>query len=67
MSEKKLRWFRDRRNETILEMMHKHLETTTKAVNQLSEMVKTSGESPENKKANNRSIGDYEHKANELR
>ena len=67
MSEKKLRWFRDRRNETILDMMHKHLETTTKAVNQLSEMVKTSGESPENKKAHNRSIGDYEHKANELR
>ena len=67
MGEKKLRWFRDRRNETILEMTHQHLETTTKAVQQLSEMVKASGESPSNKKSYNRKIVDFEQHANELR
>ena len=50
MSERLLRWFGDRRNETVLEMTHEHLELTTKAVRKLYEMVQDVADNPEKKK-----------------
>jgi predicted phosphate transport protein (TIGR00153 family) len=41
VSDRILRWFGDRRNETVLEMTHRHLELTTESVHQLYEMVRT--------------------------
>ena len=44
MSERILRWFGDKRNETVLEMTHRHLEVTVKAVYELHEMVRTASD-----------------------
>ena len=44
MSKRLLRWFGDRRNTTVLDMTHNHLELTEKAVKELYDMVKDPNE-----------------------
>ena len=66
MSERILRWFGDKRNETILEMTHRHLELTTEAVNQLHEMVRTASDNQE-KKVFYETISQHEMKADQIR
>ena len=58
MSERILRWFGDRRNMTVLDMTHEHLELTTRAVHQLYEMVQNVG--VENKKEYYETISKHE-------
>ena len=67
MSERILRWFGDRRNETILDMTFKHLEFTTKTVYQLNEMIKAIETNPEQKKSNYELISKYELEADKIR
>jgi len=67
MSERLLRWFGDRRNTTVLEMTHEHLELTTKAVHKLYEMVQDVGDSPEKKKEYYESISMHEMDADRIR
>ncbi|MCW4049663.1 MAG: DUF47 family protein [Candidatus Bathyarchaeota archaeon] len=67
MSERILRWFGDRRNETVLEMTHRHLEYTTEAVRQLYEMVRSVGESPDDKKRFYETISQHEMHADQIR
>ncbi len=52
MSKRIMRWFGDRRNETVLDMVHNHLELTEKAVKELYEMVEAVGEGSTDKKPN---------------
>ena len=67
MSERILRWFGDRRNETVLDMTHEHLELTTKAVHKLYEMVQEVGNSPEKKKEYYEAISTHEMEADRIR
>ena len=67
MSERILRWFGDKRNVTVLEMTHEHLDLTTKAVNELHEMVKAVGDSPESKDSYYERISQMEMKADQIR
>ncbi len=66
MSERILRWFGDRRTETIIEMTHRHLEVTTEAVKQLHEMVRKASDDKE-KKAFYETISQHEMKADQIR
>jgi len=66
MSERILRWFGDRRTETVIEMTHRHLGLTTEAVRQLHEMVRTA--SDEHKKKDfYETISQQEMRADEVR
>lgn len=67
MSERILRWFGDKRNVTVLEMTHEHLDLTTKAVKELYEMVRVVGDAPESKDAYYESISQMEMKADQIR
>lgn len=67
MSERILRWFGDRRNESVLEMTHKHLELTTSAVYQLYIMVNNVVDSPGVKREYYESISKYEMDADRIR
>lgn len=62
-----MRWFGDRRNETVLDMTHNHLELTAQAVKELFEMVSTVGEDPTDKKKYYESISQHEMKADQIR
>ena len=66
MSERILRWFGDRRTETVIEMTHRHLELTTEAVRQLHEMVRTASDE-QKKKDFYQSISQQEMRADEIR
>jgi len=67
LSERILRWFGDRRNVTVLEMTHNHLDLTTQAVRELYEMVKNVGDAPESKKEFYERISEMEMKADQIR
>ena len=67
MSERILRWFGDRRNLTVLEMTHNHLDLTTQAVRELYEMVRAVGDAPESKKEFYDRISEMEMKADQIR
>ena len=67
MSKRLLRWFGDRRNETILEMTHNHLELTENAVKELYEMVQAVGSDSNDKKKHYESISQHEMKADKIR
>lgn len=67
MSERILRWFGDRRKETVLEMTYEHLELTTNAVYQLYYMVQSIVEKPEKKKTHYKSISRFEKEADQIR
>ena len=67
MSERILRWFGDRRNVTVLEMTHNHLDLTTQAVRELYEMVRVVGDAPESKKEFYERISEMEMKADQIR
>ncbi len=67
MSERILRWFGDRRNMTVLDMTHEHLELTTRAVHQLYEMVQNVGEGKANKKEYYETISKHEMEADNIR
>jgi hypothetical protein len=66
MAERILRWFGDKRNETVLEMTYRHLELTTEAVKQLHEMVRTASNDQE-KRAFYETISQHEMKADQIR
>ncbi len=66
MSERILRWFGDRRTETVIEMTHRHLELTTEAVKQLYEMVRTASDDQE-KKVFYEAISQHEMNADQIR
>jgi len=66
MSERILRWFGNRRTETVIDMTHRHLELTTEAVRQLHEMVRTASDDQE-KKAFYEAISQNEMKADQIR
>lgn len=66
MSERILRWFGDRRTETVIEMTHRHLGLTTEAVKQLHEMVRTASDDQE-KKAFYEAISQHEMNADQIR
>lgn len=67
MSKRLLRWFGDKRNTTVLDMTHDHLELTEKAVKELYEMVKAVGEGDSNKKQYYESISQHEMRADQIR
>ena len=67
MSERIMRWFGDKRNETVLEMTHRHLDLTTQAVRELYEMVSSVGEDPAAKKGFYESISRKEMEADQIR
>jgi predicted phosphate transport protein (TIGR00153 family) len=62
-----MRWFGDRRNETVLDMVHNHLELTEKAVKELYEMVEAVGDGSTDKKKYYESISQHEMKADQIR
>jgi len=62
-----MRWFGDRRNETVLDMVHTHLELTEKAVKELYEMIQAVGEGSTDKKKYYESISQHEMKADLIR
>ena len=66
MSERILRWFGDRRTETVIEMTYRHLEVTTEAVKQLYEMVRTASDDQE-KKTFYDAISQHEMNADQIR
>ena len=66
MSERILRWFGDRRNMTVLEMTHNHLDLTAQAVRELYEMVRSVGDAPESKKEFYERISEMEMKADQI-
>ncbi len=66
MSERILRWFGDRRTETVIEMTHRHIEMTTEAVKQLHEMVRTASDDQE-KKEFYEAISQHEMNADQIR
>jgi predicted phosphate transport protein (TIGR00153 family) len=61
------RWFGDRRNEKVLEMVREHLELTQDAVEELYNMVCSACESEIEKEALYKKISDVEMKADQLR
>jgi predicted phosphate transport protein (TIGR00153 family) len=67
MSEKILRWFGNRRNEKVLDMTHKHLDLTQRAVGRLYHMVKSVGIDPSEKNQFYENISQYEMEADQLR
>lgn len=67
MSKRLLRWFGDRRNETVLDMTHSHLELTANAVKELYEMVQAVGEGTADKKPYYESISQHEMRADQIR
>lgn len=67
MSERLLRWFGDRRNTTVLDMTHNHLDLTANAVKELYEMVKAVGEGEADKKKYYESISQHEMRADQIR
>lgn len=67
MSERILRWFGDRRNMTVLDMTHEHLELTTRAVHQLYEMVEKIREGTADKKYYYETISMHEMEADKIR
>lgn len=67
MSERLLRWFGNRRNETVLEMTYHHLELTTEAVKQLHEMVRSINNNLEDKKKHYELISQHEMHADQVR
>jgi predicted phosphate transport protein (TIGR00153 family) len=67
MSERILRWFGNRRNETVLEMTYKHLELTTEAVRQLYEMIIAVRNSPDEKRSFYKTISQHEMQADQIR
>lgn len=67
MTERILRWFGNRRNETVLEMTYKHLEVTTVAVRQLYEMVRAVSNSPDKNRAYYEKISQHEMQADQIR
>ena len=67
MSERILRWFGDRRNVTVLEMTHNHLDLTTEAVRELYEMVRAVGDEPESKNEFYDRISEMEMNADQIR
>lgn len=67
MSKRIMRWFGDRRNETVLDMVHNHLELTEKAVKELYEMVEAVGDGSTDKKKYYESISQHEMKADQIR
>jgi predicted phosphate transport protein (TIGR00153 family) len=67
MSKRILRWFGNRRNETVLQMTHRHLELTTEAVKQLYEMVRAVRKSPSEKKNFYDIISQHEMQADQIR
>ena len=62
-----MRWFGDRRNETVLDMVHNHLELTEKGVKELYEMVEAVGDDSTDKKKYYESISQHEMKADQIR
>ncbi|MBN2336231.1 DUF47 family protein [Candidatus Bathyarchaeota archaeon] len=67
MSKRIMRWFGDKRNETVLEMTHRHLDLTTQAVRELYEMVSSVGDDPTAKKGYYESISRKEMEADRIR
>lgn len=67
LSERILRWFGNRRNETVLEMTYKHLELTTVAVRQLYEMVRAVSNIPDEKRSFYEKISQLEMQADQIR
>ena len=67
MSERILRWFGDRRNMTVLDMTHEHLELTTRAVHKLYEMVQKVGEGTGDKREYYEIISQHEMEADKIR
>lgn len=67
MSERILRWFGDKRNMTVLEMAHEHLDLTTLAVKELYEMVRVVSDEPGSKNAFYDRISGMEMKADQIR
>ena len=67
MSKRIMRWFGDRRNSTVLDMTHDHLELTATAVKELYEMVQEVGEGSTDKKKRYESISQHEMKADQIR
>lgn len=66
MTERILRWFGDKRSETVLEMTYRHLEFTIEAVKQLYEMVRTASDNQE-KNVFYETISQHEMKADQIR
>ena len=67
MSKRIMRWFGDRRNETVLDMTHNHLEKTENAVKELYEMVQAVGAGERDKKKYYESISQHEMMADKIR
>ena len=67
MSERLLRWFGDKRMETVLGMVEDHLELTQNAVQALDKMVSSACDSEKEKEEFYDEISDMEMKADELR
>ena len=67
MSDMVLRWFRDRRTETVLAMVEDHLELTQNIAQGLYKMVCAASESQEQKETFYKEISDKEMKADKLR
>ena len=67
MSERLLRWFGDRRNEKVLDMVHEHLDLTTNAVYQLYQMVKNVRDGSASKKEYYETISKHEMEADRIR
>jgi predicted phosphate transport protein (TIGR00153 family) len=67
MSKRILRWFGDKRNETILKMVRDHLELTTQAVIGLFNMVCSSSESNAKNSEYYQEIAQFEMQADDLR
>jgi predicted phosphate transport protein (TIGR00153 family) len=67
MSKRILRWFGDKRNETVLTMVRDHLELTTQAVIGLFNMVSSSFENNAETSEYYQKIAQYEMQADDLR
>lgn len=67
MSKRILRWFGDKRNETVLTMVRDHLELTTQAVIGLFNMVSSSFESNAETSEYYQKIAQFEMQADDLR
>jgi len=67
LSERILRWFGDKRNMTVLDMTHEHLDLTTRAVKALYEMVRVVGKEPGSKDSFYKKISELEMRADQIR
>lgn len=67
MSDLIKRWFGDKRNEEVLEMVKQHLELTKKAVIELYNMVCSACEGPKDKMMFHKNISSFEMQADNLR